>query len=233
MQNKIHYISILAGLLLLPLTFLYAQPAPERRDINAPYLAENLDVEVWVERFEVEGREVYDLRHEIIAAVGIKKRQAVADVGTGTGLFVPLLAEAVGPEGVVYAVDIVPAFIEHIQNRIEERGLNQVNTVLSNEKSVELPENSVDLIFTSDAYHHFVHYEEMLASMHRALKPDGQLIILEFDIVPGKSPQQLVEHVGGTKEEFTRQIEDNGFRLLEDFTIAGLEQNFMRRFVKK
>jgi len=227
--------AVLAFFLLFFATSIHAQlaPGPDRRDINAPYLAEDIDVGEWVQRFEVEGREVYDYRHDIIAAVGIETGQTVADVGAGTGLFVPLLAGAVGPEGQVYAVDIVPAFLEHIDEKIKEHGLHQVSTVLGSERSIKLPEHSLDMVFTSDAYHHFVYYEDMLSSVHRALKPDGQLIVVEFDVAPGRSPQNLVEHVGGSKEEFTRQIEENGFRLVEDFTVDGLEQTFMRRFVKR
>lgn len=225
--------TVSAAILWLVFSMAHAQVATERLDINAPYKAKDLDVKVWVERLEVEGREVYDYRNEIASAIGIRPGQMLADVGAGTGLFIPLLAEKTGKTGRVYAVDIVPAFIEHIDQQARERGLDQVSTVLSTERSVELPENSVDIIFTSDAYHHFVYYEDMLASMYRALKPDGQLIIVEFDIGTGNLLEQLVEHVGGTKEEFTGQIEANGFRMIEDFTLEGLEQTFMRRFVKQ
>ena len=233
MKIKIINIFVSIFLSLIFSLSVYAQQAAVNDDINANYRVPNLDVQVWVDRFEVEGREVYDYRNEIVAALGLKQGQEVADVGAGTGLFIPLLAEQVGSGGTVYAVDIVPKFIEHIDARVKERGLSQVKTVLSEEKSTRLPENSVDMVFTCDVYHHFTYLEDMLASIHSALKPGGQFIVVEFDMVPGKSSQFVQQHIRDTKEVFTSEIEANGFRYIEDFTLAGLNQTFMRRFEKK
>ena len=217
--------------LVLPSTAILAQPATQN-DNNASFRSEDIDVDLWSRRFEGEGREVYAFRHEIVTAIGIKPGQKIADVGAGTGLFIPLLAEATGHSGKVYAVDINSKFIDHIGNRAQELSLWQVEAILSSERSILLPAHSVDIIFTSDAYHHFFYYEDMLASMHKALKPGGQLIIVDFDVSSDEMYPRFVEHVGGTKEEFTDQILENQFSLVEDFTLDGMEQTFMRRFVK-
>jgi ubiquinone/menaquinone biosynthesis C-methylase UbiE len=200
--------------------------------INDPYLAPDLKVSEWVRRFEGESREVFVHRHQIAAALGLKPGQSVADVGAGTGLFVPLLAARVGKEGKVYAVDISRPFIEHITREAKKAGLSQVTTVLSNEHSIELPAGSVDMIFTSDAYHHFIYYQNMLASMHKALKPGGQLIVVDFDIEAEGLDKGMVEHVGRTKGEFRRQIEEAGFTFKEDMTLSGMKTSFIYRFVK-
>ena len=97
-------------------------PAPNaaqhgaKPDINSPFLV-NPDVARWKKGFENEDREVYRKRNEILAATGVKPGMTVADVGAGTGLFTMLFAQAVGPRGRVYAVDISRAFIEHIGER--------------------------------------------------------------------------------------------------------------------
>jgi cyclopropane fatty-acyl-phospholipid synthase-like methyltransferase len=200
--------------------------------INDSYKSRNVDVQEWVQRFEGEGREAFDLRREIVRAVGLEAGQSVADVGAGTGLFEPLLAHAVGSQGTVYAIDIAPAFIQHIEQRARTAGLTQVKTVLSNERSIELPASSVDVIFTCDAYHHFVHYGDMLASMRKALKPGGELIVVDFDVESKAIPRPMIEHVGRTKNEFRRQIEDAGFTLAEDLTLEDMKASFMYRFVK-
>lgn len=217
--------------MVLSTTALCQQAATN--DINANYKSSSLDVQEWVDRFEVEGREVYDFRFEIVKSLGIDKGDSIADVGAGTGLFIPLFADAVGKSGTVYAVDIAPRFIEHIQKRTSENGLDQVKTVLNSDKSVNLPVNSVDIVFTSDVYHHFVYYEDMLASIHAALKEDGEFIVVEFDMVPGQSSEFLQQHIRATKEVFTAEIEAAGFSMVEDMTLDGLEETFMRRFVKK
>ncbi len=220
-------------LITCQLIFMSAHVQEAVADINDAYKAPDLDVETWANRFEVEGREVFDYRHRIVDILSIKKGQAVADVGAGTGLFVPLLANKVGSEGTLYAVDIIPKFIDHIKNRVQSSRLTQVKTVLSNEHSVELAANSVDIVFTSDVYHHFVYYQDMLASIHSALRTDGQFIVVEFDKIPGKSSKFILDHIRDTKEVFTTEIEANGFRLEEDITLEGMTYTFIRRFVKK
>ncbi len=216
-------------LLLAVSVCTYGQPRGQTDGINAGYKASGMQAQTWASRFEVEGREVFDFRNEIITSLGLETGEQVADVGAGSGLFTPLLANTVGRSGTVYAVDIIPQFIEFIENKVEEAGLTQVETVLSSETSIELPTNSVDMVFTSDAYHHFVYYEDMLASIMSALRRGGELIIIEFDI--DKAPN-MATHVGGTKEEFTRQVTTAGFELVEDFTLPAMETTFMRRFRK-
>ncbi len=210
-----------------------SQDRGQTRGVNDPYLQPDLEVTEWVKRFEGESREVFAHRHRIAAALDLKPGQSVADVGAGTGLYVPFLAERVGKTGKVYAVDISPPFVEHMTKKAKESGLTQVSTVLSTERSIELPANSVDMIFTSDSYHHFIHYQDMLASMHKALRPGGQLIVVAYDIEAEGLGDYLIDHVGKTKSEFRRQIEAGGFEFAQDMTLKEMKTNFIYRFVKK
>ena len=63
--------------------------------------------------------------------------------------------------------------------RARELGLDQVEVVLSNDRSTELPENSVDVVFLCDVYHHFEYHEDMLRSIRRALKPGGRFVFVD------------------------------------------------------
>lgn len=202
-------------------------------DINEPYRDANLDVDVWVERFESEGREAFDFRQQIVAGMDLQPGQAVADVGAGTGLFEPLLAARVGSDGTVYAIDIVPRFVEHIEAKAAERGLTQVEAVLGEEDSINLPAASVDVVLICDAYHHFEDYASMLESIHTALRPGGKLVVVEFDRVEGESPEFVLEHIRASKEEFTAEIEAHGFRFTEDATVDGMQQTFVRHFERR
>lgn len=202
-------------------------------DINAPYRDPKLRIEEWVERLEGEGREAFDLRYRIVEAMRLRPGQSVADVGAGTGLFAPLLAAAVGPGGKVYAIDIVPKFVTHIEARAKERGLTQVQAVLGAEDSIRLPAASVDVVFVCDAYHHFENPQAMLASIREALRPGGQLYVVDFDRVEGRSEPFVLEHIRASKEEFTAEIEAAGFRFVEELDIEGMRQSFMRRFERR
>jgi tRNA A58 N-methylase Trm61 len=146
--------------------------------INSEYLKPDLNVSNWVERFEKEGREIYDHRQKIVAAARIRSGSVVADIGSGTGLFTPMLSAATGPKGKVYAVDIVPNFLKLIEERSTQAGLRNVQTVLCTERSVELPPNSIDSAFICDVYHHFEYPQQSLASLHRALRRNGEVFLI-------------------------------------------------------
>ena len=199
--------------------------------INAEYLKPDLQVSQWVERFEKEGREVYDQRQLIVQTIGLKPGMTVADLGSGSGLFTPLLAQGVGSGGKVYAVDIVKAFLEHIDRRMEAAGVRHVQTVLCTERSVELPPGSIDLAFICDVYHHFEYPQSTLASLHRALRPGGEIFLVEFKRIPGVSSEWMLNHVRAGQEVFEAEIEAAGFRKIAQHDF--LKENYIVRFRKR
>ena len=198
--------------------------------INAGYKDPNLQVEIWVDRLESEGREAFDFRNEIANSIGLAPGQAIADVGAGTGLFTPLLAAHVGAGGRVYAVDIVPRFIAHIEAKAAERGLDQVTAILGTDTSTNLAPASVDVVFVCDTYHHFEDYDAMLQSIHAALRPGGRLVIVEFERIDGVSSEFTLQHIRADKATFTGEIVANGFRFTEEIDIPGMEETFVRHF---
>ncbi len=198
--------------------------------VNAEYLKSDLDVTKWVERFEREGREIYDHRAAIVAAARLKPGIVVADIGAGTGLFTPYFSRAVGPQGKVIAVDIVPAFLERIKRRAAAEGLANVQTVLCTEHSVALPPNSIDFAFICDVYHHFEYPQSSMASLHRALRPGGEVLLVEFKRIPGTSSDWVLKHVRAGQEVFTDEINAAGFQPVEQ--LDWLKDNYVLRFRK-
>jgi ubiquinone/menaquinone biosynthesis C-methylase UbiE len=211
---------------------LPGQTGSVKPGINSNYMDPNLNVDEWVERFEREGREVFDRRQELVDAIGLEPGMAVADIGTGTGLFLPLLAGKVGPGGRVYAVDIVPRFLERIETVAAENNWNTVKTVLCTARSVELPEESIDVAYICDVYHHFEYPNDSLASIHKALKPGGLLFLVEFKRTPGESSEWTLNHVRAGRDTFEKEIVGAGFTLVEE--VDGiLENNYVLRFRKQ
>ncbi|TDJ79876.1 MAG: methyltransferase domain-containing protein [Planctomycetota bacterium] len=200
--------------------------------VNENFLAEDLDVEEYIERFEGESREVAVHKDGIVDRIGIAPGMAVADIGAGTGLFTGLLAKEVGPEGRVFAVDISPVFIDHLRERSLEEGWSGVDMVLCTEKSAELAAGSIDLAFVCDTYHHFEYPRSTLASLFDALKPGGALVVLDFERIPGVSREWLLGHVRADKQTFTAEITAAGFVLLEEIEVPGLDENYMLRFAR-
>src|SRR4051812_27082886 len=194
---------------------------------------EGSDVGVWTDRFEGESREIYRKRNEIVDASGAKPPMTVADVGAGTGLFTMMFARRVAPGGQVVAVDISPTFLDAIGKRAAREGLANVTTRAGTQTDTQLPENSVDLVFTSDVYHHFEQVAPILASIRKALKPGGRFIVLDFQRVAGVTPQRTLDHVRLGKDDVVREVEGGGFRLVNEVTSLGLSQNYYLVFEKR
>lgn len=194
--------------------------------INRHY--ENADFSRWQRSFESPGREVFDRRLEILSATGVRPGMAVADIGAGTGLFTWLFADAVGVSGKVYAEDISPEFAEAIRELAREKGLANVEVILGTERDTRLPPASVELAFLSDTYHHFEYPESMLASIRRALRPGGTLVVIDFEKIPGASSAWILGHVRAPRETVVGEIEAAGFSLLEDRKF--LRENYFLKF---
>jgi ubiquinone/menaquinone biosynthesis C-methylase UbiE len=195
-------------------------------EINAPY--RHPSYEQWRSRFETEGREVYDQRHAIVAAARARPGMAVADIGAGTGLFTRLFAAQIGTSGRVYAVDIAREFVAGNLRRAREEGHHNVIGIESTQEDTKLAPASIDLAFICDAYHHFEQPKAMLASIRRALRPGGTMIVVDFERIPGVSPDWILKHVRAGKEDFRAEIEAAGFRFVEEVKL--MRENYVLRF---
>lgn len=182
-------------------------------------------------RFESPTREVIARRDAIVAAMDLKPGEAVADVGAGTGAYLKALAEAVGSDGHVYAVDISAPFVAHMRDRIGTEGLTNVSVILSRVDNPTLPPRALDSILVVNTFHHFEAPEAMLSHFLRALKPGGELVIVDFDLAAGHAGHRDV--VALDKQGHVQLIEAHGFRVLEDVQTAGLKENFLLRFIPR
>jgi intracellular sulfur oxidation DsrE/DsrF family protein/SAM-dependent methyltransferase len=194
--------------------FVAAQEKSVRPGINDSF--RDPDVKEFLGRFEVESREVFTRRKEIVAACGIQAGQTVADIGAGTGLFTRLFSAAVGKDGRVIAVDIAQKFLDHIQATSRETGLKNIDTLLCTADSTELPANSVDVAFICDTYHHFEFPLKTMGSLQRAVKPGGRVILIDFRRVEGKSTEWILSHVRAGQEVFEAEIVKAGFTKLHE-----------------
>jgi ubiquinone/menaquinone biosynthesis C-methylase UbiE len=217
--------SCLSLLLVFSVTAYGQGASPE---INEQY--RNPDYSRWQRNLETEGREVYEKRLAIVDAVAPQPGQAIADVGAGTGLFTRQLAARVGPQGRVYAVDIARAFVDGNLARARAARLNNVVGVVSTQADTRLEESSVDVAFVCDTYHHFEDPKAMLASIRRALRPGGTLVVVDFERIPGTSPDWILKHVRAGKEDFRREIEASGFRFGEEVKL--MRENYFLRFTR-
>ena len=216
---------------LAPLAFA-AQTQSVRPGINDTYLNPNLDAEAQNKGFTSENRETFASRMEIAAAIGLAPGMAVADVGAGTGIYVPIFSKAVGPAGKVHAVDISKPLLAFIERSMKEAGIVNIATVLGTDTSINLPPGSVDVVFTSDVYHHFEFPQAILADIRRTLKDGGQFIVVDYDNVPGVTPPSRQQHVRTDKKTVIAEVTQAGFKPPEEVAISRLKDSFFLRFRK-
>jgi predicted methyltransferase len=163
--------------------------------------------------------------------VGLKPGMVVADIGAGTGLFTRLFSPVVGKNGNVYAVDIAKEFVDHVEKTAREQNLQNIVGVVCKQDSVELAPASVDLVFICDVYHHFEFPQKTMRSIHTALRPKGQLILIDYRRIPGESADWILGHVRAGQEVFTQEIIDAGFKQLEEKK-GLLKESYFVRFEK-
>lgn len=146
----------------------------------------------------------------IFAAMQVKPGAVVADVGAGDGYFTTRLAKAVGEGGKVYAVDVNPAQLVRLRNRVEEAGDGNVEIVQGELADPRLPAGVLDAALIVNAYHEMSEYASMLARIRTALKPDGRLVI--------------VEPISESRRHRTRAEQTKNHEIAMDLVVADLRE---------
>jgi len=164
--------SFIAGARLLT-----TSPAPPVHPLTGRQIAGIATDANWLDRTAREQEEEPDRALELI---GIAPGMVVADVGAGTGYMTVRLARRVGPTGKVYANDLQPAMLQIIRDKARRHQLSNVEIVQGLDNDARLPERAIDLALLVDVYHEFWRPPEMLRSIRRSLKPNGQLVLVEY-----------------------------------------------------
>lgn len=161
----------------------------------------------WLER---SSREKEENVSKLIENMKIKSTDTIADVGAGSGYHAFRMAKLV-PEGLVYAVDIQSEMLMQIEKSKESRKIKNVETIVGSEKSIQLSKNSVDKILMVDVYHEFNYPMEMITSIKKALKPNGQLFLIEYRGEDAKVPIKKIHKM--TEKQAVKEMEAAGFKL--------------------
>ncbi|MEN9797610.1 MAG: hypothetical protein RL653_1306 [Pseudomonadota bacterium] len=150
------------------------------------------DPQRWSAVFDDPARDAWQKPTEVVEALSLRPTDVVADVGAGTGYFSVRLARAV-PRGRVYAVDLEPAMVHHVEHRAREAGLGNVRGVVATAASPKLPEK-VDLVLIVDTYHHLEDRLAWFDALREQLRPGGRVAIVDFtmDSPHGPPPEHRV-----------------------------------------
>jgi ubiquinone/menaquinone biosynthesis C-methylase UbiE len=159
----------------------------------------------WLEREE---REQEEKTAQLMKNLAVQPGQVIADISAGSGYHSSLLSKMVG-NGKVYAVDVEPEMIAFLNERIKREGKKNIIPVLSTEKTVSLPANSMDMMLLVDVYHEFSFPYEMAISMLEALKPGGKLVLVEFRAEDPNVPIKTIHKM--SQQQAVKEFKAAGF----------------------
>jgi len=154
---------------------------------------------------------------ELMREAGIRAGMTVADIGTGIGFMLPFLSKRVGADGKVFAEDIFDDFLAAAKQRVENQKLGNVTFVKGTETDPKLPEGALDVALALDVYHHFDYPDKMLAALHKSLKADGRLVIVEYYKRQEAMPNgRALTHIRLDMPDVIKEIEANHFHLISE-----------------
>jgi ubiquinone/menaquinone biosynthesis C-methylase UbiE len=139
-------------------------------------------------------RDLMSPRDDVLQEVGIRPGFTVLDYGCGPGAYVPGVAERVGKTGVVYALDLHPLAVRRVQDLARKRQWTNVKTICS-DCETGLPDGSVDVVLLYDVFHMLSEPDAVLTELHRVLKEDGVLSVID----PHISQAQIVAGIANNR----------------------------------
>jgi len=166
------------------------------------------DVDRYAKSFDDPARDAWQMPDRVIAALGLKAGDSVADIGAGTGYFTVRLAKSPGSPKVI-ASDIEPNMVQYLQRRATQEGLKYVVAVRASADSPNLPE-PVNAVLIVDTFHHIGNRVAYFTALKKSLKPGARLAIVDFK---KGSPDGPPEEFRFTPDQITGELTKAGYRL--------------------
>ncbi len=165
----------------------------------------------WLERSD---REEEEQTAQLLKNMKIASTDYIADIGAGSGYHVFKMAP-IAYNGGIYAVDIQDEMLEAITTKLADQNISNITTVKGSSQSVNLPANSVDKVLMVDVYHEFEFPKEMMASIKTALKPDGEVFLIEYRAEDPSVPIKKIHKM--SEKQSVKEMKAAGFTLKKNF----------------
>lgn len=181
----------------------------------------------WLERTEREEEENLVL---LVKSLRLKPGMTVADIGSGSGVVSLRMAEQIGPEGTVLAVDIQQEMLDRLLDRAKRVGATNVKPVLGTDRSPKLAPGTVDLAVMVDVYHEFAFPYEMLGEIAKALKTGGRVAFVEYRLEDPTVPIKRVHKMSVAQVRREAGLPEFGLKWVE--TVGALPRQHVIVFEK-
>jgi ubiquinone/menaquinone biosynthesis C-methylase UbiE len=155
---------------------------------------------------------------KVVHALAIEEGMYVADLGCGTGHLAQALAEQVGEEGIVFAVDRDDEQVSAVRGMTRGSGYRNVRCIRADiivDNVPELEQNPCDVIFVSNLFYVITQRQQAISKIIRFIKPDGRVAVIEWDATPslfGPPPSKRV-----ARDSLINMFSDAGFVVGQDF----------------
>jgi ubiquinone/menaquinone biosynthesis C-methylase UbiE len=147
--------------------------------VSAGVTAQQRDPEAYAKTLEGAERVARMQVVRVVEALAIKPGDRVADIGSGSGLFTRPIANASGPKGLAFAVDIDAGLLKIVERTAKDAKIENIRTVLAATDDPKLPE-PVDLVFICDALHHIDNQGPYMKTVNKYVKPGGRIAVIDF-----------------------------------------------------
>ena len=142
----------------------------------------------WAKVFDDPARDAWQRPAQVVALLQIAPGMTVADIGAGTGYFLPYLSRAVGPTGKVLGLDVEADMVRHMKDRASREGLANVTAAQVAPDDPGLPAGAVDRVLIVDTWHHIGAREAYVKKLAAGLRPGGFVTVVDFTLESDKGP---------------------------------------------
>ena len=146
----------------------------------------------------------------LLQNLNIQPNQTVLDLGCGPGFWTLPLAEIVGPQGLVWGLDVSQEMLDSLAERHPPA---QVCPLLSELPQINLPKTSLDWIWGAFVIHEVEPLSGLISEIRRVLRPNGQIGLLDWrpDAIHDNGPPR---HHRLDPEIVRHALRESGFHLL-------------------
>lgn len=160
------------------------------------------------------GRDAWQKPDEVIDALRIESGQTVADIGAGAGYFTPRLAQAVGPQGMVYATETQADLVLLLIKKTTEAGLANVKVIKSLPQDPQLPFGSVDLALVCNNMSRTDYVYAFFDFLRHGMKPKGRVAVIDWKMDSKMGPPKEFRR---SANEVKGVMEGLGFRMIKEY----------------
>jgi ubiquinone/menaquinone biosynthesis C-methylase UbiE len=145
-----------------------------------------------------------------LARLAIQPGQSVLDLGSGPGFWSLPLAEIVGAQGIVWALDVSQEMLDLLAQRNPPA---QVRLLRAELPQIELPAASLDWVWAAFVFHEVTPPEKLANEIRRLLKENGALAVLDWrpDAIGEAGPPRYHRL---SVEQVTKYLHEAGFKLV-------------------